>query len=932
MRFSFLRRSISFVCLFSLLCADVAGDLRICALRVSFQIDEDESTSGNGQFLLSTEGIDCGGYTIDPTPHNKSYFESQLKAVDAYFSDVSYEKFGIDLENSTVFPSGEDDLYTLPNSMSYYNPYDEDDIQEKRITTLFSDAVNQAYEIDQINFSSYDLVVVFHAGIGQDFALPFLDPTPEDIPSTYVDNDMIMDNLGISSISVGGHDIEHGIILPETQNHLLFDIADNMFSTASEPCEYQYGLTGTFALMIGFAVGLPPLWNIGTGESGVGIFGLMDQGSNNGRGVIPAPPTAWTRIYAGWETPTPSTSGTTYNLASRRENQIVKVDINESEYFLIENCDNTIHDGISLDSMRYAMYEASGSTTYPPLIEVLQDSINHVKDESGVIVSVPNYDIGLPASGLLIWHIDEDVINSGLDDFSVNSNLSRLGVDLEEADGAQDIGYKSIHIFNDPSAGYFGDVWFKGNTQYELANPSMGGMKPEFGPFTYPSTKANNGSSTFISISNISKTDSSMFFTVSNSLVRDGFPIEDGEIIDMFPVGDKIMSLGRNDTILWIAHIDTLINKVFFHPRTLPNQNLFAIISEQENYTLIDIHEWPSIIVNDDDSPPPSTYFTRYEFYHSTDLITELFSKQSSYELGAPILQDSVFYLDYYEWHSHSKRVFTSSFNYGIDLGSFGITASEFGGTIAKWDEISFRSISGIDLDLDANVDVLALDSTGSLYAFNSELLLISGFPMEIKLQSPVLARDLFGDAHPEIVAKSEDFSTIYIFDYKGNVQYQITSNKNDELVALKPIDGKNSIITRHAIYHFGEETDSKGNEWAYEHGNWGRSRRVELDYSIESEGENNHIRSYCYPNPIRDNTGTIRVETIGAEKVEINLYDLAGYFIKTWTEELIHGGNQITEWVLDVTDVESGVYFAHVAVSGENGTETNIVKIAVIH
>ncbi len=70
-------------------------------------------------------------------------------------------------------------------------------------------------------------------------------------------------------------------------------------------------------------------------------------------------------------------------------------------------------------------------------------------------------------------------------------------------------------------------------------------------------------------------------------------------------------------------------------------------------------------------------------------------------------------------------------------------------------------------MDLDANVDVLALDSTGSLYAFNSELLLISGFPMEIKLQSPVLARDLFGDAHPEIVAKSEDFSTIYIFDYK---------------------------------------------------------------------------------------------------------------------------------------------------------------------
>ena len=29
----------------------------------------------------------------------------------------------------------------------------------------------------------------------------------------------------------------------------------------------------------------------------------MDQGSNNGRGILPAPPTASSRIYAGWEVP-----------------------------------------------------------------------------------------------------------------------------------------------------------------------------------------------------------------------------------------------------------------------------------------------------------------------------------------------------------------------------------------------------------------------------------------------------------------------------------------------------------------------------------------------------------------------------------------------------------------------------------------------------
>ena len=47
-------------------------------------------------------------------------------------------------------------------------------------------------------------------------------------------------------------------------------------------------------------------------------------------------------------------------------------------------------------------------------------------------------------------------------------------------------------------------MWFKGNNQYELANPNMIGLKPEFGPSTFPNTNSNDGSSTFISIDDIS--------------------------------------------------------------------------------------------------------------------------------------------------------------------------------------------------------------------------------------------------------------------------------------------------------------------------------------------------------------------------------------------------------------------------------------------
>ena len=55
--------------------------------------------------------------------------------------------------------------------------------------------------------------------------------------------------------SIGEHLIDRGIILPESQNHLLYDISESMFGDAADPCEYQYGLTGTFALMVALQLG-----------------------------------------------------------------------------------------------------------------------------------------------------------------------------------------------------------------------------------------------------------------------------------------------------------------------------------------------------------------------------------------------------------------------------------------------------------------------------------------------------------------------------------------------------------------------------------------------------------------------------------------------------------------------------------------------------
>ena len=99
------------------LSADITGDITVKVIRVSFQNDDIEGTTGNGDFLYLTELDMCTEYTIDPLPHDKSYFESQLMAVNNYFRAVSYGKFGIDLENSMIFPANEETSYHLENTM-----------------------------------------------------------------------------------------------------------------------------------------------------------------------------------------------------------------------------------------------------------------------------------------------------------------------------------------------------------------------------------------------------------------------------------------------------------------------------------------------------------------------------------------------------------------------------------------------------------------------------------------------------------------------------------------------------------------------------------------------------------------------------------------------------------------------------------------------
>ncbi|MFQ5772477.1 MAG: hypothetical protein ACE5HX_18215, partial [bacterium] len=240
---------------------DFPDTLRILAIRVEFQEDNTPLTTGNGKFDLSSS-IDSNDLLIDPPPHDLNYFEHQLLALANYFKTVSQGKLVLQAE---VFPKEPNASYTVAHEMSFYSPTGSEDLLDQRLSELFQEGFQLADVRENIDFSQFDSFIIFHAGVGADFALD-IDPTPQDVPSVFLDYTTLQKFLGNNdpaypgiSVNEGRAFIRDGIILPETQNQEGFKIA----------------LLGTMAIMFGHQLGLPNLFNTDNGRTGIGVFGLM---------------------------------------------------------------------------------------------------------------------------------------------------------------------------------------------------------------------------------------------------------------------------------------------------------------------------------------------------------------------------------------------------------------------------------------------------------------------------------------------------------------------------------------------------------------------------------------------------------------------------------------------------------------------------------
>ncbi|HEU4334540.1 MAG TPA: FG-GAP-like repeat-containing protein [Candidatus Eisenbacteria bacterium] len=480
--------------------AGVPDTIRVLGLRVEFDTDSlgSQTSTPDGRFdLRDGEAL---GILIDPPPHNRSYFMSHLEAVARYWKHQSYGQAVIEYD---VYPKAENAAYRLGDT-GRYGPWTLGQSAFDEAQRFFRESVLAADAADSIPFGDFDVVAVFHAGA--DFQSDLLGDSPRDIPTYQI---ALSDSAAVNGGAVGIHG---GLVMPETENQ------DGFFGA----------INGTLAHEFGHTQGLPDLYDIYTFFPAVGVWSNMDSGyllgtavqdSKTGEivvvsGIMPTSLDPWCKSILwpdGLEFTDPGRSLTTTLRATQLDNRLLYVPLDADEYLLVENRQTDLNGDVSL-------YLDRDSTTNVILGPGLSSA-----DPSDT-VGDKEYDFLLPGQGVLVWHIDESVFctivgevaseenivcgPNANPDYGINSNPSRLGVALKEADGIKDLGdITSYYLYGSPF-----DPYFVGNHTV-------------LGPNSNPSTATNDGGTSGVTIRVTTPSAVDMGIEVESEIRVDGWPI-----------------------------------------------------------------------------------------------------------------------------------------------------------------------------------------------------------------------------------------------------------------------------------------------------------------------------------------------------------------------------------------------------------------------
>ena len=454
-----------------------ADSLRVCVFRVSFT---DRSFKAE---------------------YDSLFFANELRHLAEYYEGASRGVFDLRLE---LMPG----VVALDRGEAHYG---EEDLWKERMAEIL---VKIVLERDgEVDFSRYDAVAVIHAGAGRE--TDFNDDSRYQIYSGFVNPEEMAEALA-DTLGTPGVPVNDGA--PGDTLYL-----DNLMVWPEESSQdgYTFGSLGIFAYQVGLRLGMVPLFDTTPGEfpdsQGCGNFDLMGYGIYNALGFVPAFPSAFNRLLMGWAPPLVVSGDADLrladvNTASPLDTGLVKIVINPSEYFLVEN---RVHDANF--NGRFDFFDLNGNG-----VPENEDTLRGAEFDFFITATSnlrPKPDSVVTGSGLLIWHVDETAIRRQLEAGGYpNDDRLFKGVDLEEADGIQDLDRPGGGF----SFGSFYDSYRAGNND-------------RFAEDTDPSSHTNGGARSGIAISGISAPGHFMTFSVRCSL---GIDFTRGE----FPAGPGLLS------------------------------------------------------------------------------------------------------------------------------------------------------------------------------------------------------------------------------------------------------------------------------------------------------------------------------------------------------------------------------------------------------
>ncbi len=948
----------------------IPDTFKVVAIMADFQLDDVSFSTGNGKFDLSNKYLNpsTGRDTIIDSPP----YDSLYKVV------ISYELFG--------------SVIHLPNKMQDYSPQRNENLS--KLGNLFKDAWARADSI--INFSSYDpnktAFVVFHAGTGRDVDLTSIfgfDPTPFDLPSVYLGLKNLQEFFGSSYNGYQtseGFFIKNSLIIPSTEVREL--------NLTSGKVILELGMNGILTASFGSFLGLPDLFNTNTGKTAIGRFGLMDgQSIFSFNGLFPPEPSAWEKVYLGWVNPITISSGeanvkikTSSGNTTNTDSTMYKVLINSREYFLIENRNRDyLNNGQKLYIRNKAFNDVN---TYTKDVD---DFIYfNTSAIGGNIVDVEDLDWSLPGlindtikyrGGVLIWHIDENVINANFSSNTINNNIDHKGIDLEEAKGAQELGV----TFNSPFGAITGDgtivdYWFNGN-HYVPSTIYKNAFTPTSIPNSLSYSLANSG----VNITDFSAQDTSMTFKISigGSFIKPlaGFPKFVG--IDTSgnaqPIGLPFTNATNDDIFVNANNFGYGYRyngtPLFSVSGTLPHHGKYIIGGVTlENGTRIVYGVSDTSIALFSSSQPvvvpvnifntgksnaptfgkssgPYTYVGKdngsiYRFRLSqTGIGNSNVLRVDS--LTSPVVEFAKALPDTFTYaNANNKFIATGNI---LETNSFDVlTVNNNNEMFVNGNKlVNNYGIANIltspalaDINNDGRQEII-FNGDNKIYAINSAGTLLENFPVNFnqKITSGVSVADINNDGIYDLLFTSES-GDLFAYGTNGKVvsgfpvKVGFNSNSTPALANLNDTLGILAYGRDGYLYAFKTTTiynESKVLWKNYLKDNFHSNSSTQSNYVAPSYTEKlPKDKVYNWPNPVYDGRTYIRYYLNGsASVVSIKILDLSGELVTSLPSKNISNADNEVVW--DVSTVQSGVYYGVIEATIDGAKETKIIKIAVV-